>query len=159
MDWLRRIFLLLAVGALCTGFAQRKPDITLRFHVEANAQDGERFAAPVQLKHPPRSAYIQRIPAFSERNVKAIYPVAAGDGTWGCAFKLDPSGRLALEVLSSDKRGSSLIVFVGTKAGARMVIDMLIDQRVTDGIVTIQRGLTHEEIALLRKKFPVIPDP
>lgn len=153
--------LLLPVLALvCFVAAGKKgPEVMVRFHAEANERDTERFATPAQLRHPPRAAFIEKVPSLSERHIKAIFPFKAPDGTWGCAFQLDGSGRLALEVLSTDRRGTSLVVFVSTKTTTHQVIDMLIDQRVTDGLITVQHGLTDQEIGLLRKHFRVLGEP
>jgi hypothetical protein len=38
----------------------------------------------------------------------------------------------------------------------RQVVDMQIDRRVSDGVITIQRGLTQEDIAALQKKFRIV---
>ncbi len=133
-----------------------KPALTVRFHTEANPRDGESFAAPVKLAYQRRAAYLNRVPAFSELQIAGIYPFPAGDGTWGCVFKLTPQGRIRLETLSSESRGSALVVFVGTKGGQHQVIDMVIDRQVSDGVITVPRGLTELEVLAMRKKFKVI---
>lgn len=155
----RGFLLLILVSLLSLGAAKKQPGLTVRFHVEANAQDTERFSSPVQLRYPPRAAYIEKIPSLSERNIKAIYPFKAADGTWGCAFQLDNSGRVGLEVLSTERRGSALVVFTGTKTGSHQVIDMLIDRPIKDGIVTVQHGLTDLEMQALRKQYPLVGQP
>lgn len=142
----------LAILVFLTG-AAGKPAVTVRFYVEAKALDGDRFASPVKLQYPPRSAYIEKTPMISERQIRSIYPFEARNGSWGCLFKLDPSGTLALATNSMDKRGSSIVAVVGTKQGTRQVIDMLIDKPVGDGVITIQQGLSDAEIAALRKQF------
>lgn len=152
----RLLPVLAAVLLVFTAGTSKKPDLTVRFHAEANERDSDRFAQPVTLRFPPRQAFIERVPSLNERHVRAIYPFQAADGSWGCAFQLDGSGRLNLEVLSTERRGRSLVVFVGTKGGTHQVIDMLIDRRITDGIITVQRGLTELEVQALRKKFPAI---
>jgi hypothetical protein len=148
--------LILPLVALCFVAAAKKPEVSVRFHSEANRLDGERFASPIQLKNPPRETFIQRVPTISERQIKAIFPFQAPDGTWGCSFMLDHSGRLNLEVLSTERRGSSFVAFVGTKKGTHQVIDMQIDKVITDGIITIQYGLTELEVAALQKAFPTL---
>src|SRR5690349_18301086 len=120
-----RLFIpLIALLLLCG--AAKKPELTVRFHTEANQRDGDAFASPIQLKYPPRPAFIEKVPSLSERNIQAIYPFEAPDGTWGCAFKLDNSGRINLEVLSTERRGTSLIAFVSTKANTHQVAEMII---------------------------------
>ena len=136
--------------------AKKTPEVTVRFHTEANRLDGERFATPVQLRFPPRQTYIERVPSISERQIKAIYPFQAPDGSWGCAFMLDHSGKLNLEVISTERRGSSVVAFVSTKNGTHQVIDMQIDKVITDGIISIPSGLTEMEVGALQKAFPTI---
>jgi hypothetical protein len=151
-----RLFLC-ALAALCfLGFGRKEFPITVRFHAEARGVEAGRFSSPVELRHPPRSALVEKIPTIHERHIKAVYPFAAADGTSGCAFELDASGRLALDVVSTEKRGSSLVAFVATKAGTHQVIDMVIDRTVKDGIITIQHGLTDLEIAAITKQWPVM---
>jgi hypothetical protein len=136
-----------------TGMA-KKPQFLVRFFVEANEHDTERFAQPIQLKYPPRSAFVERVPIISERDIKAIYPFNSPDGTWGCSFKLDPTGRLALENASSQNRGRAIVAFIGTQRGTHQVIDMVVDRTISDGIVTIQHGLTTMEMGMLGREFP-----
>ena len=150
---LPRLLPLLALAWL--GMA-KPPAVTVRVFAEANEHDTNRFAAPVALKNPPRQAFIEKMPSLNERYIAAIYPFQADDGTWGCAFKLDAKGRIDLEVVSTERRGSSLVVFVGTKKGTHQVVDMVIDRRVTDGIISVPRGLTEMEIAALTREFKVM---
>ena len=133
-----------------------KPPVIIRFFVEANAQDTERFASPIKLQNPPREAFIEKVPTISERMVKAIYPFQAPNGTWGCAFKLDEGGRIDLEAASAERRGSSMVAFLGTKTGTHQVVDMLIDKPIHDGVISIPYGLTELEIAALSKEYPVL---
>ena len=133
-----------------------KPPVIVRFFVEANEQDTEKFATPIKLQNPPREAYIEKTPTISERMVKAIYPFQAANGTWGCSFQLDHSGRISLNVASTTQRGRSIVAFVGTKAGTHQVIDLLIDKVINDGVITIPYGMTELEIAALTKEYPVL---
>jgi hypothetical protein len=152
MNWVTRILLLvLAAGSLAMA---RKAPVTVRFFAEANRMDTNSFASPIQLHFPEREAYIEKIPSINEGMIEAIYPFQAADGSWGAAFKLDHKGRIDLELLSTERRGTSLVVFVGTKTGTHRVIDMIIDKPVRDGIITIPRGLTEMEIGSLTKEFP-----
>jgi len=145
---------LFAALALCFIAAGKKePELTVRFYTESKAEDNGAFAVPVTIGNPHRRAYITKIPDISERDVAAIYLFAAGDGTLGCSFILDEHGKVNLDTLSVEKRGTSLVALVN----GRQVIDMLIDQHVTDGIVTIQRGLTPDEARAINKAFKSIP--
>lgn len=144
------LLLVLALGSL--GFA-KKQVITVRFHVEANARDGQPFAMPITFHNPERQGFMTQIPAVSERNVEAIFPFPAADGSSGCAFKLDNFGRTALEEMTISNRGASVVAFVGTKTGTHQVIDMVVDRVIRDGILSIPRGLTNLEINALEVEF------
>ncbi|HSI12747.1 MAG TPA: hypothetical protein VK961_11925 [Chthoniobacter sp.] len=151
-----KISLLCALLAIfCLGMGD-KPKVTIRFHVQANAQDTERFSSPLHLDNPSRDIFIEKIPSINERMFKAIYPFQAANGTWGCSFKLDEGGRLSLGVMSTEKRGQTVVAILGTKAHSRLVIAMLIDKPINDGVITIPYGLTELEIAVLSKEYPVL---
>lgn len=158
--WLTTIFrmrhirlLLVPIIALgLVGAAKKEPAVTVRFHTEGNARDGEVFTKAFTLGTPPREVFLAQVPNIAEKDITAIYPFPASDGTMGCAFRLDPHGRLSLDALSVEKRGGSLVAFVN----GQPVSDILIDRRVSDGVVTIPRGLSKEIIGLLSKKFRVL---
>ena len=148
--------LLVPLLALCLmGFAKKQPLVTVRFHTQANKQDTETFASPITLQNPTREIFIQKIPFLSENDVVAIYPFQAQDGTMGCAFKFDEHGTLELDTQSIMRRGSDLVGFIN----GRLVCDLLVDRRVSDGIVEIPNGLTPLEIQALQKRFRTMGSP
>ncbi|MEP6669995.1 MAG: hypothetical protein ABJF10_12625 [Chthoniobacter sp.] len=150
------IYLLGALlGLSALGMGDKTP-VSIRFYAEANPQDTDKFATPIHLENPPRDAYIEKIPVLNERMIKAIYPFKAPNGTWGCAFKLDHDGRIGLEVMSSSRRGTSVVAMLSTKAHSRILIDMLVDKPIRDGVISIPYGFTELEIAVLSKEWPVI---
>jgi hypothetical protein len=151
-----KIYLLCTLLGLFALGMGNKPQVAIRFHVQANAQDTERFATPIHLENPSRDIFIEKIPSINERMFKAIYPFQAANGTWGCSFKLDEGGRISLNVLSTERRGQTVVAMLSTKAHSRLIIAMLIDKPINDGIITIPYGLTETEIAVLTKEFPVI---
>jgi hypothetical protein len=134
----------------------KKQEITVRFHTEANSNDGSTFAAPIALLYQRREIYLNKAADISERVIDRIYPFPANDGTWGCSFKLNSQGRLRLETLSGQSRGSTIVGFIGTPVGKRQVVDMVIDRPITDGVITIPRGLAQLEILALRSQFKVM---
>ena len=131
----------------------KKAAVSVRFYAEANARDGEAFSKPITLHNPEREAYIEKVPSISERSIKAMYPFQVTDGSWGACFKLDNKGRIDLEVLSTERKGSSMVIFVVTPKGIHQVVDVVIDRKVRDGVITIPRGLTELEIAALKKEY------
>ncbi len=159
----RRIFLALALSAAALttlipthsdAAADRKPKISLRFHLEAKAIDTEKFSTPITLEYARREAFISKIPVISEMDVQRIHPYTADDGTYGCVFYLDNHGKLALDTLSIQHRKEALVVFLN----GRQVMDMLIDRRISDGVITIPFGLAGAEVEALQKAFkPMVP--
>jgi hypothetical protein len=151
-----RFVCLIALALASMGMAHKPPGITVRFYVEANKQDSETFSTPVKLRNPPRAAFMEKIPAVSERSFKAIFPFRAADGTWGCSFKLDDQGRLDLEMVSSSKRGYAIVPVTTTQVGKHQFNEMVIDRPVKDGIITIPSDVTELEMADLKKAYPII---
>ncbi|HEX8295943.1 MAG TPA: hypothetical protein VF593_06555 [Chthoniobacteraceae bacterium] len=156
---MRFVRLLLPILAVCSlGMGGRPPAVTVRFFCEANARDGSAFSTPYKLTNPPREAFLQKVPSVHEGQIKEVFPFRAPDGSWGCAFRLDNDGRINLEVVSTDHRGSALVGFVGTKRGNHPVVEMIIDRTVADGVISVPRGLTDLEIVALSKQFKVLGD-
>jgi hypothetical protein len=152
------LFRALLLALLCLpllGMAKKK-NVALRFFVEANPQDTERFAEPVHLLNPPKDIYIEKLPRIYEKQIRSIYPFPAGNGTWGATLQLEESGRLNLELLSTSMRGRLIVAFVATDAGTHQVANMVIDKPIHDGIITIPHGLTDIEIGVLSKEFHLI---
>lgn len=145
----------LALGTSAFGMSQ-KQKVSVRFHPEVNPQDGSSFAMPVKLHYQRRDAHLSRVPAMNEKQIKAIYPFPADDGTWGCYFQFDEQGKIRLETMSGEQRNTALVLFVATKNGQHQVIDMLIDRTITNGALTIPRGLTPAEVVVMKTQFPVL---
>lgn len=139
--------------ALC-GFA-KKPQLSVRFHVEAVGNAGGSFTIPAKFRNPPREGFIESVPFVSEKNIVSIYPMLHFDGTLGCAFQLDKSGALGLRTVSTDRRGASVVGFIATKGGTHQLIDLPIDRPITDGVIYVPTGLTQGEIQMLQKKYPL----
>lgn len=154
-----RLLLLVALASSLCGFARKLPHLSIRFHVESLGNAGGSFTLPAKFANPPREGFVEAVPMASERNVQAIYPVQNADGTIGCVFKLDNSGRFGLETISKDRRGSSLLVVIATKTGTHQVIDLVIDKPIMDGIIYVPRGITQGELDMLMKQFPIMGQP
>ncbi|MBA3386756.1 MAG: hypothetical protein H0T95_09095 [Chthoniobacterales bacterium] len=142
------MFLLLLAAEL----AAAKPHCTLRAHVEGNANDGAVFSTQLQSPTTGKKVVIEKIPTISERDVVAFYPVPAPDGSYGVLFKLDDHGKLALDTLSVERRGTFLYVFVNGRPAA----ELQIDKRVSDGKLYVPTGLTANDVALMKKDWRLI---
>ena len=121
-------------------------------HAQGNENDGSVFATPVTTPISGKNVFIEKIPTISEHDVSAFRPYTAADGTSGVLLQLDDHGRLALDTLSVERRGSTLLVFIN----GRIVTELFIDRRVSDGQIFIPSGLTAADIASMQKTWPEI---
>jgi len=144
------LLLLFAVSLFCTGGA-KKPAIDLRIHGEGIAAEAPTFAFPATLLN-GQETYLSRMPLITQREVRAIYPFPAADGSEGVYLKLDNHGTGLLQQHTMERRGRTLVVLLN----GRQVSNLIVDRPVTDGILSIPRGLSPEEIALLSSVFPVM---
>jgi hypothetical protein len=142
-----------AVLAMTLSFAAAKArHCTFRVHVEANPHDTAVFASSVRAQLSGREVAIERLPRISERDVIAFYPYNTGAGNYGALLQLDDHGRIALDALSIEHRGSLLFVFVN----GRPVTQMQIDKRVSDGKIYIPSGLSATDIDLMKKDWRLL---
>ncbi|MGA3170136.1 MAG: hypothetical protein ABSE62_03915 [Chthoniobacteraceae bacterium] len=147
-----RFLILPLLGLCCLGMGKPQSDFTIRFYTQTmQGDDSNSFAAPVTLLN-GRQCYVDQIANISERDIVAIYPFPVADGSGGCALKLDDHGTMSLDSLSVEKKGTLLIATIN----GRQVADILIDRRVTDGVVTIPNGITVPEMKDILKRYPVL---
>jgi hypothetical protein len=143
------MLLVLPVALLLTA-AERAPRGTVRFHVETPGAAAKSFSTPVTLKYGKRTTRISRLAALSEAHIVKVRTFDAEDGSKGAYFLLSDIGRYSLETLSTQSRGLALVAFVN----GRQVVDLVIDRKISDGILVIPLGLTPDEAARLEKMFP-----
>jgi hypothetical protein len=123
-----------------------------RVHAEANPNDAASFSASVRAQFSGKQVAIERIPRLSENDVVAFYPYQAKDGSFGALLQLDDHGRIALDALSIERRGSLLFVLIN----GRPITELQIDKRVSDGRIYIASGLTKADIELMKKDWRLI---
>jgi hypothetical protein len=140
--------LLLATPAGVT----RQRHCMFRVHAQANARDTAVFATAVPVQVSGKNVAIEKIPRISEQDVIAFCAYPAANGTYGALFQLDEHGRLALDALSIERRGSSVFVFIN----ARLITELEIDKRVSDGKIYVPSGLTVADIDLMKKDWRLI---
>ena len=144
------IGLLLILAASLASAKSKK--CTVRLHVQGNENDGSVFTTPVTTPISGKNIFIEKIPTISEHDVSAYRPYAAANGSFGALLQLDEHGKLALDTLSVERRGSTALVFID----GRIVTEFLIDRRVSDGQIFIASGLTAADIASMQKTWPQI---
>ena len=139
------------VFAAAEGVAKQR-HCTFRLHAQANPRDTETFAMSVRAQVSGKTVAIEKMPWISERDVIAFYPYPAANGTYGALLQLDEHGRVVLDTLSVERRGSLLFVFIN----GRPITELEIDRRVSDGKIYIPSGLNSADIELMKKDWRMI---
>ncbi len=146
---------LLLAGLLvlfCAEVCAAKGHVTFRVHAQANAQDGEPFSMQVPSESLRRAVTIEKMASISEREVLAFYPYRSATGSLGALVQLDDHGRLWLDTMSIEHRGSLLFIFVN----GRKVAELQVDRRVSDGKIYIESGLSEADVAAMAKDWKLI---
>jgi len=137
--------------ALPAGVAKEK-HCQFRVHAQANPRDTTIFATSVHAQLSGKDVAIEKMPRMSELDVIAFYPYPAKNGTYGALFQLDEHGRIALDALSIERRGSLLFVLIN----GRLITELEIDKRISDGKIYIASGLTAADIESMKKDWRLI---
>ena len=149
---MKSILATLIVAFLASSATGKDRHCTFRVHAEANPNDTATFSTSVRAMFSGKTVSIERTPRLSERDVIAFYPYPAADGNYGALFQLDEHGRIALDALSVERRGSLLFVLINGRA----VTELQIDQRVADGRIYVASGLKKADIELMKKSWRLI---
>jgi hypothetical protein len=125
---------------------------TFRVHAQANPHDTNVFSTSARARSSGKDVAIQKLPWITERDIAAFTPYQAQDRTYGALFELDEHGRVVLDTLSIERRGGFLFVFIN----GRLITELQIDRRVSDGKIYIPSGLTAADIELMKKDWRLI---
>ena len=147
----------LSVFGLCLAFTlaegvAKQRHCTFRVHAQANPRDTEVFATSVRAQISEKNVAIEKMPWISEQDVTAFSPYPAQNGTYGALIELDEHGRVVLDTLSVERRGSFLFVFIN----GRLITELQVDKRVSDGKIYIPSGLAAADIDLMKKDWRLI---
>ena len=141
------------IGLLALSVCEAKrPHCTFRAHTEANSSNGPVFSTQIRSILSGKTVVIEKMAALSERDVVAFQVYPATDGSFGALFQLNDHGRITLDSLSVERRGTFLFIFVN----GRPLTELQIDRRVSDGKIYIASGLTSNEIELMKKDWPLL---
>ena len=125
---------------------------TFRVHAQANPHDSDVFSIPGRTTSSGKDIAIEKLPWITERDIAAFSPYPAPDGTFGALFQLDEHGRVVLDTLSVEHRGRFLFVFIN----GRMITNLQIDKRVSDGKIYIPSGITASDVELMKKQWRLL---
>ena len=123
-----------------------------RVHTEANEHDSPTFAAGAKATVSGKVVVIEKMASISENDVVAFSAYQAPDGTFGALLRLDDHGRTMLDTLSVERRGSLLFLFMN----GRLLSELQIDKRISDGQIYISSGLTADDLKLMKKDWKFI---
>ena len=145
------------VFVFCLAFAlidaaAKQRHCTFRVHAQANPRDTDVFSMSARKTFSGKDLAIEKVPWISERDVMAFWPYPAQGGTFGALFQLDEHGRTVLDTLSVERRGGFLFVFIN----GRMITELQIDKRVSDGKIYIPSGLTAADVELMKKQWRLL---
>jgi hypothetical protein len=129
--------------------AAKQRHCTFRVHAQANPKDTDVFSISTRATSSGKNVAIQKLAWITENDVMAFSPYPAQDGTFGALFQLDDHGRTVLDTLSIERRGGFLFVFIN----GRMITELQIDKRVSDGKIYIPSGLTAADVELMKKQW------
>lgn len=131
--------------------SSRKPDFTITFHALASEMDPPKTMFPFDLNG--KRVFFKIVPEVSQQNITAFYafPAEGGRGN-GLTLQLDFRGRASLELVTRTRRDEYMLAMVN----ANPVDFVVLDQPVTDGIITIWQGVPDEVVKALEKKYPRI---
>jgi hypothetical protein len=149
---MKSILAILIVAFFASSATGKDRHCTFRVHAEANPNDTATFSSSVKAMFSGKTVAIERLPRLSEQDVVAFYPYPTADGNYGALFQLDEHGRIALDALSIERRGTLLFVLIN----GRPVTELQVDQRVSDGRVYVASGLTKADIELMKKCWRLI---
>jgi hypothetical protein len=150
---MKLLFASLFLTFFATSFGAAKDrHCMFRVHTEANPSDTIVFATSVRAKFSGKEIAIEKVPRLSERDVEAFYPYPNTNGGYGALLQLDEHGRLVLDALSIERRGSLLFIFIN----GRPIAEMQIDKRVSDGRIYVADGLSAADIDSMKKDWRLI---
>jgi len=144
----------LCVFVFCVAFAlidaaAKERHCTFRVHAQANPQDSDIFSMPAGATSSGKEIAIEKLAWISEHDVMAFSPYPAQNGSFGALFQLDDHGRTVLDTLSVERRGGFLFVLIN----GRMITELRIDKRVSDGKIYVPSGLTAADVELMKKQW------
>ena len=142
------VFVVCVVFALIDATAKQR-HCTFRVHAQANPQDTDVFSMSARATSSGKNIAIQKLPWITEHDVMAFSPYPGKGGTFGALFRLDDHGRVVLDTLSLERRGGLLFVFIN----GRMITELQIDKRVSDGKIYVPSGLTAADVDQMKKQW------
>jgi hypothetical protein len=133
------------------GDPNRKFSVT--FHMETDANDNPKMVFPQAVLG--RQRVFRRLPDLSSRDIEGFKRIATdGKEGKGVIFKLKETSAKRWQAVTS----ANINRWVVSQVNGRVVDAFVVDQPIGDGLVVVWKGLTEEDLVLLKKEFTEIGD-
>ena len=137
-------------GARAGGKADEKSAVS--FHMETESTDNPKMIFPQQMPD-GSTKYFRRVPDISTKDIKAMGPFPADDGTtYGVVFQLKSTPAKRYSAITNANKGK----WIGARVNGRIVDGVIIDKGIDDGVIVIWQGVTLDDINALDKILPRI---
>ena len=149
------LLFLIGVVILCPAAGKKYKLYLVTFHLEGESTDNPKFITPVKLGAEHRQYYFNKIPTFTDHDIKWFYPFTGSDGaTYGAAFQLKDHAATELKAITLTNQGKLL----GLRCSDATLQAVLIDRPIDDGVVVVWSGLQQKHLQEFRKRFPHVDD-
>lgn len=128
----------------------KKEDFTISFHSQGAENDMPKTIFPMVLDG--RSLLFKTLPEITHNNISAFHSFPSATGDYGVTLQLDFRGANNLELLTRTKHGEYLLALINGKP----VDYVVMDQVVSNGMITIWQGVPENIVKALEKKYPHI---
>jgi hypothetical protein len=147
--------LLSGLVCACLGAGKKYKLYLVTFHLEASKTDNPKMVTPVKLGSDHRQYFFDKIPSFTDHDIRWFYPFSADDGvSYGAAFKFKDHSTTELKAITLTNQGKLL----GLRCSDAPLQAVLIDRPISDGIVVVWNGLQQKHLQEFRKRFPHVDD-
>jgi hypothetical protein len=147
---MKRLFLplLMALTLPCLLGMSKKQSLLITFHTMAAPTDSPKTVFPSDLNG--KRILFRLVPEFTQDNIVAFqsFPAENGNGK-GVTLQLDSHGKYNLELISRARKDEYLLTMVNAKP----VDFVVMDEPVTDGMITIWQGVPEAAVKEMSKKY------
>ena len=150
---MKRLFPLLAVLVALPFLLSmgKSTGLTINWLSEGDEIDGPKMVRRDVEPGPDGKVHYFRItPMVTQRNIRAMKPMAAEDGTWGAMFLIDEDGWRSVQATSAMDSGKLLRVMV---SGRPVEFQRIFRPTADDHLICVWRGITEAEIGQFKKKY------
>lgn len=142
--------MLLGVMPLLVGMGN-SPGLTISWLAEGDEIDGPKMVRRDVEPAPDGTLHYFRIsPIVTQKNIRAMRPMQADDGTWGGLFLLDEPGWRSVQATVATDNGKLLRIMV---SGRPVEFQRIARPATDDHLICIWRGIKESEMAALKKKY------